>query len=576
MNLYELGRLAAKYIGNDPQLSSILSSVAKTQQPEPQYQPGYQFPQQFQQAAQNFTDTSIPVGAAQAVMGGGRAVGNALQAPITGQYPAGRLGDIARGTMQTPQNTGQDFISNLNPVTYWNKAMAPYLQAVGQTAQTMAAGPQMVGNRLLSILQNPARAGSQLIQGAASSGLATGAQMGQGINQMAKAFQPGTGDWGQDIGSIPGRLGNFAGGAIQYGGAAATLPFSMGTGALLGLDETKEAGQALGWLPQFLKEQAQKLYGQNGQPGAFQQAGAVPGVPAALTNAMGSFAQNTAPPAAEFSGRMATMRALSAMKPLAQGAWNKFSEMTSPSQYAPPRVRALPYPGATQPQEVPLDEQQWQAQPVGKDFSEEGYKGGLSEGIINSNVFRGYAVPGTGVFGYIGSWKRNASRDRVVEQVLRDQGLSDEGIATWLTSGDGRRMMDDPPRGSGAEFKAHVESYTKNAKANALKWTVEDLLNPSQLVETSGARKNGENIIYGTPIETAKLSLDPSILSTADYKKAESKARNISWLEFKKWLGFHQESKSALINSGLGTMEGINIWFNRIKNGFTSDDFNPL
>lgn len=73
-------------------------------------------------------------------------------------------------------------------------------------------------------------------------------------------------------------------------------------------------------------------------------------------------------------------------------------------------------------------------------------QGGLSNGVWWNSALQSFTQAG-GMHGFVGhSCRKNPCRknrlDAVVEQMLREQGLSDEGIAVWLTSTSGRHLGD--------------------------------------------------------------------------------------------------------------------------------------
>lgn len=69
------------------------------------------------------------------------------------------------------------------------------------------------------------------------------------------------------------------------------------------------------------------------------------------------------------------------------------------------------------------------------------YAGGFSEGVVNSEQFRRY-TDGNIVSGWLGSGNRKKGRDKLLEKVLREKGLGDEGVAHWLCSKLGRWLSD--------------------------------------------------------------------------------------------------------------------------------------
>src|ERR1700674_1056810 len=90
------------------------------------------------------------------------------------------------------------------------------------------------------------------------------------------------------------------------------------------------------------------------------------------------------------------------------------------------------------------------------------FQGGFSDNVAWCDEFHQYVSSGH-PSGYIGSSNRSKARDKVVELALRLTGLGDRGVSVWLTSGSGRHLMDDPPRGSGPAFQAYVTDYVKDA-----------------------------------------------------------------------------------------------------------------
>jgi len=100
------------------------------------------------------------------------------------------------------------------------------------------------------------------------------------------------------------------------------------------------------------------------------------------------------------------------------------------------------------------------------------YKGGLSEGVTSSYHFKDYVESGH-PSGYIGAYNRSANKDKIVEKALRDTGLGDGGVACWLTSGNGRHLMDDVGK-TIKEFKKRVNEYTKGAFEDVTVWNHPD------------------------------------------------------------------------------------------------------
>lgn len=102
------------------------------------------------------------------------------------------------------------------------------------------------------------------------------------------------------------------------------------------------------------------------------------------------------------------------------------------------------------------------------------FKGGFSDGVFDSYHFQKYIQDGR-PSGYIGASGRSKEKDKIVEEALRKTGLKDDGIAMWLTSGDGRHMMTDGAVMKNMnEFKKHVEEYTKDAFKKVTVWAHPD------------------------------------------------------------------------------------------------------
>jgi hypothetical protein len=69
------------------------------------------------------------------------------------------------------------------------------------------------------------------------------------------------------------------------------------------------------------------------------------------------------------------------------------------------------------------------------------YQGGFSDELFNNSYLQEYISRG-GVFGWIGNFSRKAYLDEAIEAGLKKRNLSEEKIATWLTSSDGRHFAD--------------------------------------------------------------------------------------------------------------------------------------
>ena len=99
---------------------------------------------------------------------------------------------------------------------------------------------------------------------------------------------------------------------------------------------------------------------------------------------------------------------------------------------------------------------------------------GLSDEVFDTYILQEYmqGVP----CGYIGSSRRTAWSDKMLEAALRATGLGPHGIACWLTSTSGRHLADNLGRGAKAqkEFAKDVAEATKNAFLQVTVWNHPD------------------------------------------------------------------------------------------------------
>lgn len=103
------------------------------------------------------------------------------------------------------------------------------------------------------------------------------------------------------------------------------------------------------------------------------------------------------------------------------------------------------------------------------------WKKGLSDDVVFTEEFIDYTENREHPFGYIGSSNRTPERDKILEDLLRDQGLDGGGIAIWMTSGDGRHLMDDVDKNTtSAQFKKRAKEYTHGAFEDVLLWSHPD------------------------------------------------------------------------------------------------------
>jgi len=103
------------------------------------------------------------------------------------------------------------------------------------------------------------------------------------------------------------------------------------------------------------------------------------------------------------------------------------------------------------------------------------YQGGFSDGVAKSDAFRKYVEGNPNVCGWLGQSCRTKARDAILEAALRAQGLKDEGVALWLTSGSGRHLGDNVDRSTTIKaFQENALSYTANAFIDVTIWSHPD------------------------------------------------------------------------------------------------------
>lgn len=70
------------------------------------------------------------------------------------------------------------------------------------------------------------------------------------------------------------------------------------------------------------------------------------------------------------------------------------------------------------------------------------YQGGFSDEVFNTKELQDY-ISGHSAYGWIGdSGTRKAAHDKVIEQGLRERGLSPQAMYNWISSSDGRHFAD--------------------------------------------------------------------------------------------------------------------------------------
>jgi|MudIll2142460700_1097286.scaffolds.fasta_scaffold00029_21 hypothetical protein len=104
-------------------------------------------------------------------------------------------------------------------------------------------------------------------------------------------------------------------------------------------------------------------------------------------------------------------------------------------------------------------------------------KGGFSDAVLDSPAFMDYIDQDPSkIGGYIGNRGRTKEFDAALEKLLKAQGLGPNGIATWLTSGTARHMMDPPILRTTplATFLKRAKEYTKDAAKDIAIWSHPD------------------------------------------------------------------------------------------------------
>lgn len=100
------------------------------------------------------------------------------------------------------------------------------------------------------------------------------------------------------------------------------------------------------------------------------------------------------------------------------------------------------------------------------------YQGGFSDDVIFNDEGVNYIREGKYVHGYFGASRRTKERDEILENELRSQGLDGSGIASWLSSGNARRLMDEVEKDTTIEqFKKIVKKDTKGAFEDVFVWS---------------------------------------------------------------------------------------------------------
>jgi len=101
-------------------------------------------------------------------------------------------------------------------------------------------------------------------------------------------------------------------------------------------------------------------------------------------------------------------------------------------------------------------------------------QGGISDAVWNSKHLKQYRKGMA--FGYVGSFGRTIKLDKYVEKKLRSLGMGPNAIGIWMTSSNGRHMMDNP------HSKSWIDSYLKDAHIHVCVW--QDKLHDGTLAAT--------------------------------------------------------------------------------------------
>lgn len=86
------------------------------------------------------------------------------------------------------------------------------------------------------------------------------------------------------------------------------------------------------------------------------------------------------------------------------------------------------------------------------------FQGGFSDAVFNSPSLKKYVGNGSGVYGWMGHSARKIELDKVIEDGLRERGLSDEAMYNWLSSGNARHFADSI---EGMEISEQIERIKK-------------------------------------------------------------------------------------------------------------------
>lgn len=101
-------------------------------------------------------------------------------------------------------------------------------------------------------------------------------------------------------------------------------------------------------------------------------------------------------------------------------------------------------------------------------------RGGISKNVWNTQYMQDYISTGYAC-GYIGSYARNNARDIIIEEVLREHKIDNEGIAMWLSSSCGRHFMDNVDENTSIlKFLKLSKNDTKTSPNYVKQWKQEN------------------------------------------------------------------------------------------------------
>jgi len=103
-------------------------------------------------------------------------------------------------------------------------------------------------------------------------------------------------------------------------------------------------------------------------------------------------------------------------------------------------------------------------------------QGGLSKEVWMNRDLQEYIKNHSNcVCGYIGSFERTIIRDKILEKILRSVGLKFSSVVCWITSTDGRHLMDGVgKRTTSSSFEKLCKDWSANAFLKVTVWSHPD------------------------------------------------------------------------------------------------------